>query len=280
MHFDFKASAGLIRPVNVLLGMLSIFMGAVLTATLQPALNVFLACMSGGAIMAGGNAINDYFDVEIDRINKPHRPIPSARITRENARVWSIILFTLGLFLSIFINRTGFLLAILVSAGLYIYSARLKRTLISGNLAVSLFSATSFVYGGVAVGRIKETVIPAGFAFLFHFGREIIKDIEDQTADESALARTLPIRFGPRAALILATLVFVTLTLFTLFPYFLGLYGKAYLWTVTVGVDLIILVALAFLWLRPAPAHFGRVAKILKADMLVGLVALYLGIQN
>jgi len=280
MRSNFKAYWALIRPLNVLIGMLSILMGAVLTGTLHPMAKVILACFSGGIIMAGGNVINDYFDVEIDRVNKSHRPIPSGLISRSSAGIWAILLFTLGLFLSIFVNYIGFLLAILVTAGLYIYGARLKRTLISGNVVVSLFSATAFVYGGVAVGRIKETFIPAGFAFLFHFGREIIKDIEDQAADENALARTLPIAFGPRAALAVATVAFTTLVLFTLFPYFWGLYGKAYLWTVVLGVDLVVLLSVMFLWLRPVPVHFSRVAKILKADMLVGLLALYLGIQN
>lgn len=280
MHFDVKAYWELMRPVNVLIGMLSIVMGAVLAGTLQPIANVILACVSGGGIMAGGNVINDYFDVEIDRINKPHRPLAAARIPQQSALIWAIILFTLGLFLSIFISYAGFLLAILVAAGLYIYSARLKRTLISGNLAVSLLAATAFVYGGMAVGRIEETFIPAGFAFLFHFGREVIKDLEDQAGDRKGLARTLPITFGPRAALAVATAVFITLILFTLVPYFWGVYGPAYLWTVTLGVDLVILLVLTFLWLQPTPAHFSRAAKILKSDMLVGLLALYLGIPN
>lgn len=280
MHFDFRAYMTIIRPVNVLIGMLSIFMGAVLTGSLQPVTKVILACVSGGLIMAGGNVVNDYFDVEIDRMNKSHRPIPAERMTRESAGAWAITLFTSGLFLSIFINYIGFFLAILVTTGLYIYSARLKRTVLAGNLVVSMFSASAFVYGGVAVGRIEQTYIPAGFAFLFHFGREIIKDIEDRTADKAGLARTLPIAFGLRPALAIATIVFIALILFTFFPYFTGVYSRAYLWTVIVGVDLVILLALSFLWLRPVPAHFSRVAKILKADMVVGLLALYLGIRS
>ncbi len=230
--------------------------------------------------MAGGNAINDYFDVDIDRLNKPWRPLASDRVKVKEAMIFSIILFVLGIFLSIFIHPTASLVAILVSLGLVLYSARLKRTILIGNLAVSGFSAMAFVYGALSVGRWRESVIPAGFAFLFHLGREIIKDVEDAKADEACSVQTLPVRFGSKVAVVTATCVFGTLIFFTLVPYLFGIYGKGYLWTVLIGVDLVLVLTLAWVWYRPFGPNLSKVSVILKADMFVGLAAIYLGTLN
>lgn len=270
----------IIRPLNVLLGMLAIFLGAFLTGTTAPLPNVILACLSGGLIMAGGNIINDYFDVEIDRINKPFRPLPAGQMARSTALKFSTILFTFGIFLSIFVQIFSFLIASLTAFALVIYSARLKRTVLFGNVVVSLLSALAFVYGALAVDLVERSWIPASFAFLFHLGREIIKDVEDRAADSQARAQTLPIRFGERSALLMATMVFFILIAFTFFPYIFNIYGEGYFWTVLLGVDLVIALTLAVMWSNPEPNMLRRVSAVLKADIFVGLLALYLGQAN
>lgn len=267
----------IVRPVNIFLSMGAIFVGALLAGALSPLWKVALACVSGGLITAGGNVINDYFDIEIDRINKPFRPLPSGNLARRTALKFLTILFTFGIFLSIFIHLFSFLIAAVTVVGLIVYSAWLKRTFLYGNLAVSFFSAMAFVYGALAVGRVESSWIAAAFAFFFHLGREIIKDVEDRAADAAAGSQTLAIRLGERRALFLATLVFVALILFTFIPYALEVYGKGYFWTVLLGVDLIIVLTLAAMWRRPEPKMLRRVSAILKADIFVGLFALYLG---
>ncbi len=277
MNSKLKSFLILTRPLNVLLCMLSIFMGAFLAGALSPLHKVLLACVSGGLIMAGGNVINDFYDVEIDRINKPFRPLPSGRIDRRAARKFSTNLFALGIFLSIFVQIWSFFVAGLTAFGLIVYSARLKRTALLGNLAIGFFSALAFIYGALAVGQIVDSWIAAGFAFFFHLGREIIKDLEDRDADARAGAQTLPIRFGERLALATMTVVFVILIAFTLLPYIFDIYGKGYLWTVVFGVDLVVVLLLAAVWNKPKPGRLRKVSAILKADMFVGLIALYLG---
>jgi len=268
------------RPINLNLCALSIFIGAVITGTVHPLISVLFACISGTFIMAGGNVINDCYDVEIDRVNKPKRPLPQQILKVQQAVKFSIILFVLGIFISIFINLNALSFAIFTSAGLIFYSSKLKGTVLLGNVAVSLFSAMAFIYGGLAVARWQETLIPAGFAFLFHLGREIIKDIEDQKADAVCSTQTLPIRYGPKVALVSATLVYGLLIAFTFLPYLLDIYGKGYFWIVLLGVDLVIILVLGFIWVRPFPESLSRVSMVLKADMFVGLVAIYIGNLN
>lgn len=277
MNSKLKAYFAIIRPINLKLCALSIFVGAVISGSLHPLHKALLACLSGVFIMAGGNVINDYYDVKIDRINKPQRPLPQELLKAHEALKFSIILFVLGIFLSIFINLSALSLVLFTSTGLILYSSRMKNSVLLGNLLVSLFSALAFIYGGLAVGRWRQALIPAGFAFLFHLGREIIKDVEDQKADAAYSTKTLAIRFGQKVALGSATLVYSLLIVVTILPYVLDIYGKGYFWIVLLGVDLVIILGVGYIWARPFPQTFSRVSMVLKVDMFVGLMAIYVG---
>jgi len=266
----------LTRPVNVLIGIFSIFIGALITGTIQPLGRVLLACGSGGLIAGAANAINDVFDLEIDRINRPDRPLPSGKVNPATARIFALVLFGLGVLLGALVNLPAFFIALGSALLLYFYSARLKGTVLWGNLAVSLTTALAFIYGGVAVNRFYEALIPAGFSFLFHLGREIIKDTQDVAGDAAQHAVTLPIKMGANFALATATGIYLLLIGLTLLPYFLEIYGRYYLATVVI-VDLVIVCALLSVWRYPAPKNLGRMSNLLKADMLVGLVAIFLG---
>jgi len=266
--------------LNVVIGGLSIFVGALVTGTLQPLPHVLVACLSGSLVAAGANAINDFFDVEIDRRNKPYRPLPAGRVTRRAAQVQAIVLLVLGSALGAVIGALPLAVATSTAVVLYVYSWRLKRTPLWGNLAVSLATALAFVYGGLAVRRPGAALIPACFAFLFHLGREIIKDIEDMEGDRLEGAMTLPIRYGPRRALGLATAVYAMVVVATLLPYLGGVYSRAYLLVVLFGVDTVVAYVVVEMWRRPEKVVLHRLSELLKADMFVGLLAIYLGHQG
>ncbi|MFQ5486633.1 MAG: geranylgeranylglycerol-phosphate geranylgeranyltransferase [bacterium] len=277
MRSKFVSYVLITRPVNLAIALLSVCLGVFVAKTAAPLEKVVFACVSSVAIMAGGNTINDFFDVDIDRINKSFRPIPSGRMTQGAALQFSIILFVLGNFLSIFITIWAFGVALFTSFGLILYSAKLKHLVFAGNLGVSLFSALIFIYGGLAAQNWFPALIPAGFAFLFHLGREIIKDVEDQEADKAQSLRTLPVRYGEKTALVIITIVFVCLIFFTLVPYGAHIYGKEYLWTVLIGVDFVLLACLVYMWKNPLPYALRRISAVLKADMVIGLCAIVVG---
>jgi geranylgeranylglycerol-phosphate geranylgeranyltransferase len=270
----------LTRPVNGLISFLSIGMGALVTGTLEPGSKVLLAAFSGTLVGSAGNAINDYCDVEIDRINKPRRPIPSGRVSREQALYFAMALFASGVGLAVGIGLEAILLAVGASLLLVAYSFWLKRTVLWGNLTVSTVTAAAFVYGGMAVGRIRAALIPAGFAFLFHLGREIVKDVEDLRGDSHVRARTLPVLFGVRAAQWGVTLVFALLIVATSLPYLYGIYSQRYFWIVLFGVDTVLLYCIIAFWRDVRPKRLAFMSNLLKADMLVGLLAIYLGRQG
>ena len=267
----------IMRPLNVLIGMFSIVMGAFLSGTLRPLSSVLLAALAGGLIAGAAKAINDYFGIEIDRVNKPNLPLPSGRLLPKAVYAFSMSLFGCGCLIATVVNWMTFLVAVFSSILLYAYSARLKRTILWGNLTVSLITALAFVFGGVAVNHFGLALIPAGFAFFFNFGREIIKDVQDMPGDAADDAVTYPIYAGRGRALLLATLIFGLLILGTFVPWWLNVYGVYYLVAVVVGVDLVILFLLGWAWYDSSPRNLGRVSDLLKIDMLVGLFALWLG---
>ncbi len=277
MNSTWKAVVRLSRPSNVLIGMLSVFIAAAITGTVSPVRKVLLASLSAGLITAAANTINDFFDVEIDRVNKPGRPLPAGWMSPLQARNLALTEFVLGWLLAAGINSWAVRIAISVSVLLYFYSARLKRTPLWGNLAVSLASALAFVYGGVAVNRVRQTLVPAAFAFFYHLGREVIKDIQDMEGDARQGARTFPLRFGQKAALQLVTGIYLLLSVLILLPFWAKWYGLRYLMVCVVGIYPVLAYVLVRIWRDRSFTSLELVSNLLKADMLVGLLAVYLG---
>jgi geranylgeranylglycerol-phosphate geranylgeranyltransferase len=265
------------RPVNVLITMASIFVAAVITGTLYPLYKVLLACISGGIIMAGSNTINDYFDLDIDRVNRPGRPLVLGKLSPRQAWIIAWIEFGLGILLSLLISFTAFLIALIVSGFMVLYSHRLKRLPLIGNLAVSFATAMAFIYGGVAVNRINEAFIPALLAFFFHFGREIIKDLQDREGDAHGSARTFPLVYGEIAGLSLSSLIFLILLIILPIPFIFEWYGSAYMLVIATGVYPVLIYVTFSMWKNRSPQNLGYLSNLLKADMLVGLLAIYLG---
>jgi geranylgeranylglycerol-phosphate geranylgeranyltransferase len=267
----------LTRPFNLAIAFLSIFMGGAVTGTVQPLVKLLLACFSATCITAGANAVNDYFDIDIDRINKPERPLPSGLVGPKAAHRFSILCFIIGVLLGSLIDAACLSIAFMSSVLLYFYSYRLKRTMVWGNLAVALVSGMAFVFGGLAVGRIREAAVVGTFAFLFHLAREMIKDAEDVEGDRALGLRTLPIVRGVHATLVWAALVMVVLMAATVIPYAAGIFGKAYLVTVLLGVDAFLIFVIVSMFSNPGPKHLRKLAAWMKGDMLLGLLAVFLG---
>jgi geranylgeranylglycerol-phosphate geranylgeranyltransferase len=265
------------RPVNLLIAFLSVVIAAAVTGTIQPLERVILAAIAATLITIGANVINDYFDQAIDTINKPHRPIPAGIVSPSEALILSLAAFFAAWILAWSLGFAMFSVALIIGLLLIVYSWWLKRTIILGNLTVSIATATAFVFGGMAVGRPSETIFPASFAFLFHFGREILKDLEDVAGDQVNNAITFAVKFGRKASLTLVSFTFILLLVWTLIPYIVHAYGHFYLLIILLGVYPVIIYVLYTSWKYPDPAKLGYLSNLLKADMLVGLLAIYFG---
>ena len=267
------------RPVNAVIAAGAVFTGAFLGGSLSPHSALLLACISAMLIAGGANALNDCYDLPVDAVNRPHRPLPSGRVGRRGAFLFAALLLACGVVVSLSIHLYAFLLASATTLLLILYSVRLKRMPFWGNIAVSSAAAAAFVYGGASVSRVSGALIPAGFAFLFHLGREIIKDVEDEEGDRKLGLRTLPLVVGPAAAMRIAIGVFSALIVATFLPFLFGVYSLTYLLMVIGGVDAVLAYVLLRLRLGPSRAALGQLSTLLKADMVVALLILYLTAQ-
>ena len=270
----------LARPLNGIIAFISAWLGGMFASggkfLIITNLNLIYVSIAALIMLSAGNAINDYCDYKIDLINKPNRPLPSGRLKRQNALVFAIILIGISITLGALINIYALCIAILVSGMLVCYAFWLKRTPIYGNITVSTLTGITFISGGVAIGSIQGTIIPAIFAFLFTGAREIVKDLEDTEGDQEHQANTLAIQ-NPRFAVLLALGFMSSVILFSPIPYIFGWYSWHYLITIIFGVDIVLLYLGFQLWKDVSKSSCAFIQRWMKWDIFVGLVAIYLG---
>ena len=267
----------LARVHNGFITFLSVIIGAWATQETIFWGKLILAGISFLLITSAGNGINDYFDIEIDKINKPKRVLVQKEINPKTALLFSIILFLFGFILNLFLGLKAILLSLLAILLLVLYSYKLKKITLVGNITVSFLSFLAFVYGGIFTTDFTFSLIPAGFAFLFHLGREIIKDMEDQEGDKKFGVKSLPILFGNKPSILLLTLVFAILIIFTFFPYIYKIFSLYYFLVVILFVDTVLIFIIISLWKNSSKENLSKVSQILKIDMLFGLLAVFLG---
>ncbi|HBC47757.1 MAG TPA: hypothetical protein DCZ43_11980, partial [candidate division Zixibacteria bacterium] len=152
-----------------------------------------------------------------------------------------------------------------------------KGMIYLGNLLVAGVASLAFVYGGMAVNRPLGAAILVAFAFLLHLGREMVKDIQDKSADASVGHRTGATIADGRISRVLASFVLMLLIAATLAPFFGRLYGLGYLIVVVVGVDFIIIESIHTLIVAGDSESMVRVSFWLKLAMPIGLLAVLIG---
>lgn len=269
-----KAYLELTRPQNCVISGAAAVVGA-LVASGGELLPLMLFVFGAAAmICAGGNAVNDYCDRAIDAINRPSRPIPSGRIAPSQALGVGKYLLLVGVILALPLGLGCVALAVFNSLLLAVYSAWLKRWGLPGNLAIAYLVGSTFLFGGLAVGRLGLVGVLALMAALSTAGRELIKDIEDMRGDKRLGLRTFPLTHGPRAAAWLAAGFLASTSALAPLPYAMGL-GRVYLVLVLVSIGFF--GAASALAIRDLPKGAGRASRICRAGMGWGVLAFLAG---
>jgi len=271
----------ILRPLNLLQATLAVVLTTAFLEEMQQVRILILLILSVVTINGAGNVINDIYDLDIDRINRPERPLPSGLISIEGARIYLMVLLGFGVLFSWLISVPAFIIAGPISISVLVaYSARLKRQPLVGNIAVSFMLGLAFIYVGAAFGKIETTLVMAVLAFGFTLIREIIKDLEDLEGDAGDNARTLPIIWGESKTLKLVLFLMVTFAFLDVLPYTLAVYNHIYLWMVVLGINLPLIGLVFLLWNHPVKKNYARAQLFLKLDIFVGLAALYFGRIN
>ncbi|MBP7460402.1 MAG: geranylgeranylglycerol-phosphate geranylgeranyltransferase [Candidatus Delongbacteria bacterium] len=203
MPAKFKAVLSLFRPFNGVLVMVSVLVGAYL-AHHQPAvllesrvwLMAFITCL----VTFGANAGNDYFDLEIDRINRPERPLPSNRLRPDSALFLCIFLLLFSLYLASWLGPhiTGLVfIAVFIS---FFYTPFFKRWGIIKNLTIAFNVSLAFICGGIVAGNVHHAFFLSLFGFFISVYRELLKDIFDCDGDRINQVHTIPVKYGIETA--------------------------------------------------------------------------------
>ena len=183
----------IIRPLNFLITFLSVIVAAIICSPDKfSGLNVFLAAFAASFALAAGNIINDIYDIDIDKTNRPLRPLPSEKITIKEAYGLYIFFITISIAISFLINEMALVIVLVSILILFIYSKYLKQIPLIGNITVASLTGLVFIFGGVVIENPVAAIVPAVFAFLINLIREIVKDMEDVEGDSKAGAITFP----------------------------------------------------------------------------------------
>jgi geranylgeranylglycerol-phosphate geranylgeranyltransferase len=266
------------RPLNFFITFFSVIVSAVICLTDEySAREIMFAALSASLIASSGYVINDYFDIEADKLNHPERPLVRVKLTKNQSLYYYFILIIVSLFFSIQINSFAFLISIIAAILLFLYSYKLKEIILIGNILVSVLTGMVFIYGGAAVDNFSYAVIPALFAFLINLIREVVKDMEDSDGDLQANVITYPLKYGFNPAKKFIFLISIFLILFTMYPFFIRLYRIEYFIFVMVIVNPVLVFVIKSLYENDSRKNLNKLSFLLKLDMLIGLIAIYLG---
>jgi geranylgeranylglycerol-phosphate geranylgeranyltransferase len=228
-------------------------------------------------ILSAGNGINDFFDLQIDRINRPARPLPSGRISRKSAAMIFTVMMVVGVALAFTAGSALGLVAIFAGLTLFFYSIKLKAVPLLGNTAVGLLTALTFISGGMIAGGVREAAVPAVFAFLFTVSRELFKDIQDMPGDKALGIGTAPLVWGIRPAWNLASGFLAAGVVYSPIPWLIQGYNLIYLVIMLAGVDVMLIYGVAKLGKTPHPESARKMQQLLKYTIIIGFAAIFLG---
>jgi geranylgeranylglycerol-phosphate geranylgeranyltransferase len=270
----FRGLVELTRPVNAIAAGVLTLIGAYIAGGIAThPLNVGLAAAATILAVGAGDAINDYFDREIDRINAPERPIPRGAVSPRSALVFSIASFALAVILALALPLLAIVIASINLIALVAYTELFKGLPGVGNLVVACLGGSTFLFGGAAVasGDLGTVSVLAVLAALSTVTREIIKDVEDVEGDRQEGLNTLPIAIGERLSLLVALACIVVAVLASPLPYILGSLGIAYL-VVVLPADVIMIVASIESFRDPSAAQ-----SYIKYGMFIAAAAFIVG---
>ncbi len=240
--------------------------------------NLILGFMVGFFISTSALILNDYFDIEIDKINVPTRPLPSGVIKPSEVILLSVITTFIGLAAAFFISYAALIVAAVFWIIGFLYNWKFKRTGLPGNLMVSSSVAVTFILGGIAVGKPWSAVVWCFglIAFFVDLGEEIASDAMDMAGDAKINSRSIAISRGKENALKISAASFAVVVFASFIPVIFGWLGTVYI-VMILFMDALIIFS-TFKLLKSQTLKEGRrYTRIIYLGATLGLVGFIVG---
>jgi geranylgeranylglycerol-phosphate geranylgeranyltransferase len=269
----------IIRPELPLAAGMCVVLGELLALGKFPPVRSALSGLALGFFLSSSAMIfNDYFDLEVDRINSPERPLPSGLLTPQEAITLGILTALVSLGIAWSFHPFVAVLTLVVWLLGFLYNWKLKAAGLWGNLIVAVNVALTFIMGGIAVGQPwNKFVLAFGLiAFFFDLAEEIAGDAMDAEGDRKRASRSIAILKGKRTALNISAALFGLVILSTFFPVALGERSNYYLFPIVLMDALMVIFTIRLL--KSQTPQAGRLAmRGLYITASLGLLAFLMG---
>lgn len=269
----------LVRPELASAAGMCVVIGELLALGAFPSLRAAGLGFGCGFLLSGSALItNDYFDLAVDRINAPQRPLPAGLLTLPAVMALGIGAALLGLATAWALNPAALGLSVVVWLVGFAYNWKLKATGLWGNLMVSTSVASTFLLGGIAVGQVWNVTLWAFalLAFVFDLAEEIAGDAMDAEGDRTRASTSIAIVCGRQIALRISAGLFGLVVALSVLPSIWGGLGLPYLLPIAL-MDLLIIVFVRRLLRSQTPAEGRGAMRGLYLSASLGLLAFLLG---
>ena len=234
-------------------------------------------------------ALNDYFDLEIDKKNKrTDRPLVRGDLLPKTALYLFFIFFPIGIVCAYFVNLTCFIIALITALFAILYDTHMKKVKLVGNFYIAYVMAIPFIFGGATViqeNTLYFTIQPAIYiialiAFLAGSGREIMKDVQDYEGDKVKGVKSFPKYIGKRKSNILAALFYIFAIALSFLPFFMQRFdfyflNMAYFLPVLVCDTMLLTTSLHLIFKKQPRLKIYR--KFSLVAIFIGLIAFFIG---
>ena len=284
----FKDAIEIARPINCLMGALSVVIGLLNTRLDVPinkfTINILLGVLTYIFLAASGNIINDVYDIEIDKINRPERPIPKGSISLKQAKKLFFLYLIIGIIFSLVntlilsLPLINLALAFFFGFMAWVYAKWGKKSGFLGNIIVGVSFSIGLVYGAY----LNTPIIPP---YIFYFfitafsllvAREIIKGCEDIEGDKNHGVKTLAIKIGIKSSrnisviFVLLAVMFFILPIFTAILNFLFFIVFMVIGLIEVGYIVVLMFTSDL-----RKEDLKKISLLLKIGMFLGLIAFF-----
>ncbi len=227
-----RAISDLVKPELPVAAGVCVVAGEIIASGTVPSFATGLLGFLAGFFISGAAMVsNDYFDLAVDRVNQPQRPLPSGRISVPEAMVLIGAFSIAGLVAAGLLSALALAIAIVMWIVCILYNWRYKETGLPGNMMVALSVAMTFICGGVAAGEPFNAVLWtfATLAFIFDLGEEIAGGAMDMEGDAKRSVKTVARQHGKQYALRLSGLLFALMVAVSFLPVAIGWLDSIYL---------------------------------------------------